>query len=98
MSGQIVSLGFRAKDLRFPGPGTITGTITEASSEDPLVRRVRLLERATGLLLAETWSDAQGDYSFTALDMSREYLVLAFDHTDEYNMATADHVTPELPA
>lgn len=49
----------------------------------------------TGLLIAETWSRADGHYRFDTLDATRDYFVLAHDYAHQFNAVIADWVTPE---
>lgn len=73
----------------------ITGTVTELGVAGRY--RVRLFHRLTAACLGETWSAADGSYSFSALShIPSGYFVIAFDHGDNpLNAAIADLVTPE---
>ncbi|WP_435105569.1 hypothetical protein [Arhodomonas sp. AD133] len=91
-----------AGDRYWGGRGRITGTVKVKQSdgtEVPVHRRVRLLERRTAILVAETWSDATtGAYEFKGVDEHRRFTVLAHDYTGEHNAVVADNVTPEVIA
>lgn len=91
-----------AGDQYWGGYGRITGTVKVKQSngtETPAHRRVRLLERRTAILVAETWSDATtGAYEFKGVDETRRFTVLAHDHTGAHNAVVADNVTPEVIA
>lgn len=51
----------------------------------PVRRRVRIYDQVNGRLQREAWSDATtGQYQFAGLRAST-YMVVAFDHTGQYN-------------
>ena len=75
--------------------GVIAGTVLDIQAQ-PVSRRVRVHERATGRIVRETWSDADGKYRFTDLDPRRAFYVMAFDHTLQQNAVVSDNVHPEL--
>lgn len=80
----------------FGGAGRITGSI-KITPNLPIHRRLRLFHEATGILIAEAWSDATtGAYSFTHLDPTQTYTVVGFDYTQAYRAVIADRVVPEL--
>jgi len=80
----------------FGGAGRITGTV-KITPNLPTHRKVRLIHEATGILIAETWSDAAtGTYSFTHLDPTQTYTVIGFDYTQAYRAVIADRIVPEL--
>ena len=84
------------RDPYFGGAGRITGTV-KITPNLPTHRKVRLLHEATGILIAETWSDAiTGAYSFTHIDPTQTYTVIAFDYTQAYRAVIADRVVSEL--
>ena len=84
------------RDPYFGGAGRITGSVKIAPNL-PTHRKVRLFHEATGILIAETWSDATtGAYSFTHLDPTQTYTVIGFDYTQAYRAVIADRVVPEL--
>ena len=76
------------------GDGAISGTVT-ITGGSPVRRKVMLFDRTTGAFLDATWSAADGAYAFDFWDKSKEYLVVAIDHTKTYNAARADAVVPE---
>lgn len=75
----------------------ISGTVAIDDTPDiPVRRQVRLFEKATGRLLRETFSAANGAYSFEKIP-NRTYFVVAHDvDGGEYNAVIADKITPEL--
>lgn len=79
----------------FNGFHRITGTVTELGA--PGSYRVRLFDRRTALCLRETWSAADGSYSFPNVAYQPNgYFIVAFDHGDNpLNAAIADLITPE---
>ena len=85
------------KDIHFSGRGVIAGTVKEKGQPDqPLVRRVQLISENTNLLVAETWSDATGNYRFEFIDPAQRYTVVSYDHEHVYRAVIADNLTPEL--
>ena len=84
------------RDPYFGGDCRITGTV-KITPNLPTHRKVRLFHEATGILIAETWSDATtGAYSFTHIDPSQTYTVIGFDYTQAYRAVIADRIVPEL--
>ncbi|WP_404982998.1 LamG-like jellyroll fold domain-containing protein [Cobetia marina] len=75
--------------------GVIAGTVLDIQAQ-PVSRRVRVHERATGRIVRETWSDADGKYRFTDLDPRRAFYVMAFDHTLQQNAVVSDNVHSEV--
>lgn len=74
---------------RVAGDVAITGT-----PDAPVRRRVRLIDKASGTLMREAWSDAStGAYSFDNV-REGEVIVLAEDHTDVFNAVVSDAVVP----
>lgn len=79
-------------DLNDGGPYRITGTVTELGAVG--MYRVRLHDQLTGRCIRETWSAADGSYSFTNLNAKQKYVV-AFDHTTPLQSAAIqDKVVP----
>jgi hypothetical protein len=74
------------------GSGTIQGTVTIENI--PGARQVRLFDKRSGLLIAETWSTPTGHYKFNNVDADREYFVVAHDHLRVYNAVVQDMLTP----
>src|SRR5579885_1954450 len=69
------------KDIHFSGHGVIAGTVKEKGQPDqPLVRRVQLISENARVLVAETWSDASGNYRFELLDPAQRYTVVSYDY------------------
>ena len=80
------------------GAGRIAGTVKIDSSPDyPVWRRVRLFDRRDNRLVRETWSDpVTGAYAFEYINPTRQYVVVAYDHSGGYNAEVLDALTPEL--
>ena len=98
-SAQLPALTSQRHNIHFSGAGFIAGTVKEKGPpEQPLVRRVQLLHENTRLLVAETWSDALGNYRFDLLDPQQSYTVLSYDHQQFYRAVVADGLRPELPS
>jgi hypothetical protein len=94
-TGLILPSGDR-HDLYDSGAYRITGTVDELGVAGSY--RVRLFDRYSGRLMRETWSDANGAYSFSSIAYRNQgYFVVAYDHGGSpLNAAIADLVTPEL--
>lgn len=63
-----------------------------------MVCRLRLFRDRDGVIVAETWSDASGNYAFAGIDPAERYSVVAYDHTHNYRAVIADNLLPELMA
>jgi hypothetical protein len=74
--------------------GMVSGTTT--INNVPGARLVRLFNKKTAILIAQTWSATDGSYSFTGLDPSAEYFALAHDHLRTYNAVVQDMLTPSI--
>lgn len=74
------------------GSGTISGVVTIENI--PGSRKVRLYRKQDGMLIRETWSAANGAYSFTNIDPAWEYFVVAHDHLRVYNGVIQDMLVP----
>ena len=75
------------------GTGTLSGTVKEGAI--PVAsRKVFLLDKRNLSVLRCALSGDDGSYSFTGLNKSMKYVVIAFDHTQNYNAVIADSVTP----
>ena len=81
------------------GLGRVRGRTVEQEDKNspkvPVSRRVRLYRDRDGLLIRETWSNAQGDYEFLRIDSTIAYTVLSYDHEGDFRAVVADRVTPE---
>lgn len=74
------------------GNGVISGVVTIENI--PGSRKVRLYRKQDGMLIRETWSAANGAYSFTNIDPAWEYFVVAHDHLRVYNGVIQDMLVP----
>lgn len=68
----------------------ISGVITEGGQ--PVSRVVRLHETNSGIFVAQTFSAANGVYSFNSLPKGVEYYVVSFDRNGIANMVGKDRV------
>lgn len=84
------------QDREDGGNYQITGTVDELGVAGRY--RVRLLDRYSGRLIREIWSDSDGNYAFTRIAYRPEgYFLVAHDYGgDPLNAAIADLVTPEI--
>lgn len=85
-------------DTEFGGLGCIYGTVElyAQAGNIPLPRRVRLHRSRDGLLVRETWSDAQGNYRFDGITERYTYDVIAWDHEGLQQSVVANDLTPEV--
>jgi len=74
------------------GVGTIQGTVKIGAT--PASRKVRLFVSRTSMLVRETWSDANGNYSFQLLNTSMEFDIISMDYQNVYNHVIAARVKP----
>lgn len=80
------------KNIYQGGAGTIQGSVTIENI--PGARQVRLFDKRSGLVVAETWSSPTGHYEFNNVAADREYFVVAHDHLRVYNAVVQDMLTP----
>lgn len=83
----------------FSGNGVIAASVKEKGTPDlPLRRRVLLISENTGLVVAETLSDAStGAYRFEWIDPTQRYTVMSYDNWPRVHRAEiADNLTPDL--
>lgn len=94
MPGHAVTVTLR-KDIQDGGAHRIAGTVSELGA--PGQYRVRLFDRQSARALRETWSAADGSYSFPYIAYRYQgYFVVAYDRgASPLNAAIADLVTPE---
>jgi hypothetical protein len=84
------------KNAYFGGNGFIAGTTKEKGTPDhPKVAMVHLISENTRIMVAETWSDASGNYRFENLDPTQRYTVIGYDREHVYRAVIADNLTPE---
>jgi hypothetical protein len=93
-TGVIMPTGWR-DDLYDGGAYRIAGTVDELGVAGPY--RVRLFDRQSARCIRETWSAADGSYSFPYIAYRPNgYFAVAYDHGDNpLNAAIADLITPE---
>lgn len=79
--------------LTSPVPNkSISGSVTKLNIPFPC--HVRLYERLTGRLIAQTLTDSMGNYSFSYLNDGFEFTLMAHDHQRQYNAVVQDMVKP----
>ena len=84
------------RNIHYRGDGQISGTVKEKGAPDqPLVRQVLLYSENTHTLVADTWSDASGNYRFERLDRAQTYTVISTDYQQMYRAVIADRLRPE---
>lgn len=94
---QIRDIPAARRDTYFGGTGKIYGTVKVKGTPDlPLARKVQLLHERSHAIVAETWSDAAGNYQFTGIDPTQRYTVVSYDHEHMYRAVIADNLTPEV--
>jgi len=87
------------RSIYFGGRGVITGTVKRKGTQVdvPVARRVLLLDERAQVMVQETWSDPQtGAYRFEQLNPDVRYLVIAYDHTQQYRAVVADNLRAVL--
>lgn len=90
----------RAADAENGGYGVVFGSVElyNQAGNIPLPRRVRLHRSRDGLLVRETWSDAQGNYRFEGISQRYTYDVIAWDHEGLQQSVVANDLQPEAMA
>ncbi|ODV42268.1 hypothetical protein AWV79_28250 [Cupriavidus sp. UYMMa02A] len=83
----------RVRDTIWGGTGKIGGVTT--INNTPGSRKVRLFDARSGLLIRQTWADANGNYVFPNIDPSRLYFVVGHDYQMVYNAVVQDRITPD---
>lgn len=93
VGGRALRVGLNVGPYRVPGNVYIDGT-----PDLPVSRRVRLFDRLTAVCVREVWSDPlTGAYLFDKLPMPGDgYFVVTHDHTNVFNAAIKDRITPAL--
>lgn len=71
---------------------SVIGTVTE--KKVPIPCRVRLFEKLSGRLIAETLTDEQGNYEFDHLTATKFFLV-AHHPASTFNAVIQDNVVPK---
>ncbi|MBB2775614.1 UNVERIFIED_ORG: hypothetical protein HNP28_000902 [Comamonas terrigena] len=91
-------LATKLMDAELGGFGVIHGTVElfNQAGNLPLPRRVRLHRSRDGLLVRETWSNAQGQYRFEGINQRYTYDVIAWDHEGLQRSVVANDLTPEV--
>lgn len=79
-------------EVQTSGNGRIAGKVTIENI--PGSRKVRLYRKADGMLIRETWSASNGDYSFEGIDPNWEYFVVSHDHLRVHNAVVSDMIDP----
>ena len=80
------------------GTATLTGTVKNIGSPNqPVARRVILIEEQSGRVIRETFSNATtGVYTFSELLPQARYTVIAYDHTGVFSAVIADNLEATL--
>lgn len=85
----------RTRDFEYGGAGTITGTTeaqTSASTSVPVGNcRVWLVDRKSGYVVRQVFSDAAGNYLIENIKPG-SYIAVAFDPGDTYDTASTQMV------
>ncbi len=92
LSANVVDVGRARVQLSagFMGFGSIEGVVTV--NNVPASKQVRLYDKASGALVAQTQSAASGGYAFTGIDAAREYFVVSHDNACQYNAVVSDMI------
>lgn len=80
------------------GQGRITGTVKiKGSPNQPVQRRVRLIDEFTGLMVREAFSDpVTGAYEFLYVSQDHKYTVVSYDWANNFRAVLADNITAEF--
>ncbi len=84
-----------SKDTLWTGPSSITGVFR--INGVPQSREIFLLEMDGLTVRRKTFSDANGNYSFTGLPLGIRWLILYIDSNGVYNAVARSHVESQLP-
>jgi len=84
------TLAQSARISPYTGNGTLTGRVFTNGSITPFAEV--FLYEVSGALVDKTTADSLGRYTFTGIDMGRQYVTLS--HQVAYNAAVADWLTP----
>ncbi len=84
-------------DMGDGGTATIYGTVKRDADPDdlPVARRVRLYDERGRRFIRETWSDANGDFSFTGINQGGLYTAIAYDHLGQFRAVISDALVAE---
>ena len=76
------------------GTASLTGTTKNLGSPNqPVWRRVQLIEERSGRVLREVWSDpVTGVYTFSEIRPQIKFSVVAYDHTGVFRAVIADNL------
>lgn len=88
----IMATAFLTRPVNFVGRAVISGTVKVLNV--PARKQVKLFDKISNLFVKATWSAGDGTYSFTDIDPSREYFVVAHDETGMYNAVVKDGLKP----
>lgn len=78
----------------FAGAEEVADTVAiDGTPPQPVGRRVRLYHQRSGLLVAQTWSGADGSYRIANIRAGLEFFAIADDHTRIYHPAALGFVT-----
>ncbi len=89
-----ISLRPMKQSFHFHGKGSIVGTLKQVASPDhlPISRRVYLIEEDSYIVVAEVWSDKDGNYRFDQLDERLHWTVLAYDYENNFRTVLANNL------
>lgn len=62
----------------------------------PVARQVVALAQDTLTVAAKTWSFPDGSYVLPNLDPAKQYIVMAYDYTGDYEPVAYSHIVPYL--
>lgn len=100
-TARLITIPTYHPDLVYGGNGFIAGSLPENDLDgrvtkqgEPTVARVTAFHRRVMRVVAETWSEPDGTYRLENLDPAQDYVVIAWDHTGEYNAVIRDRVRP----
>lgn len=77
----LVNAPEKGASTAYYGNGSITGLVRENGT--PVRRRVNLHVRPKGLMIASTWSNVNGIYTFKNIAKKYKYYIVCLDETGE---------------
>lgn len=89
---KIITTAFLSRPVNFVGRTVISGTVKVLNN--PARKQVKLFDKVSNAFIKATWSADDGAYSFTDIDPTREYFVVAHDETGMYNAVVKDGLKP----
>lgn len=97
-SGRSLATAFPRRNHHHGGIYKIVGTVKKfnTTSNTPLVRKVILFQQRGMIPVAETWPNAQGQYTFLNLNGNVLYTLMSEDNEHHMRYVIANEIKAEL--